>query len=190
MNTIDYSKKMKELLNEPSYKILHKDPTSKIERKTAILIRKSGIPDDIIKKIIPTSSVPPRLYGLPKIHKDNVPLRPIVNCIGSSTYLLAKHLAGLVGPLVGLTEHHIRNSASFIEKLQTICLQESDISVSFDVLSLFTRVPLNDTLQLLEQHFDNKMIYLFWQALRLIFSLKEDFTNRQMAWPWVHCLPQ
>jgi hypothetical protein len=61
MNTVDYSKKMKELLNEPAYKILHKDPTSKIERKTATLIRKSGIPDDIIKKIIPTASVPPRL---------------------------------------------------------------------------------------------------------------------------------
>jgi hypothetical protein len=33
--------------------------------------------------------------------------RPIVNCIGSSTYLLAKHLAGLLGPLVGLTAMHV-----------------------------------------------------------------------------------
>jgi hypothetical protein len=70
MNTVDYSKKMKELLNEPACKILHKDPTSQTERNNEILFRKSGITDDIIKKIIPTASVPPRLYGLPKIHRD------------------------------------------------------------------------------------------------------------------------
>jgi hypothetical protein len=29
----------------------------------------------------PPASIPPTLYGLPKIHKKDVPLRPIVNCI-------------------------------------------------------------------------------------------------------------
>jgi hypothetical protein len=46
--------------------------------------------------LVPRSSVPPRLNSLPKIHKTNVPLRPIVNCITSPTYLLAKYLAGLL----------------------------------------------------------------------------------------------
>jgi hypothetical protein len=57
------------------------------------------------------------------------------------TYLLVKHLAGLVGPLVGLTEHHIKNSASFIQKLLMIHLQKTDVLVNFDVAFLFTKVP-------------------------------------------------
>ena len=30
------------------------------------------------------------MYGLTKIHKNNLPLRPVVSCIDSSTYFLAK----------------------------------------------------------------------------------------------------
>jgi hypothetical protein len=53
-----------------------------------------------------------------------MPLRHIVNCILSPTYGLAKHLAGLLKPLVGNSVHHIRNSEVFIQKLNEIQLQE------------------------------------------------------------------
>jgi hypothetical protein len=66
------------------------DPTNKIKRQTTSLINKSDIPEEVAKKLIPHASAPPWLYGLPKIHKKDVPLRPIVNCIASPTYALAK----------------------------------------------------------------------------------------------------
>ncbi|XP_059059362.1 uncharacterized protein LOC131852664 [Achroia grisella] len=43
---------------------------------------------------------PKKLYGLPKIHKKNAPLRPIVSQINSPTYDLAKHVAKILQPLV------------------------------------------------------------------------------------------
>ena len=49
----------------------------------------------------------PEFYGLPKIHKNNNPLRPIVSSIGSITYESAKLLAKILGPLVGKTPFHI-----------------------------------------------------------------------------------
>jgi hypothetical protein len=58
------------------------------------------------------------MYGLPKIHKEDVPLRPIVNCIASPTYDLAKYLAGLLNPLVGQLNCHIRNSQAFVQELK------------------------------------------------------------------------
>jgi hypothetical protein len=161
MNTKDYYSKMKDMLNKLAYKVLQNDPTNKIERKTATFIRKLKISRDITKKLILSASVPLRVKGLLKIHKGNLPLRPIVNCIGSSTYLLAKHLPVLLGQFVGLAEHHTKISASFIPKLRTIYLQKTNILASFNMVSLFTKVPLNDTLQLLEQHFKNKMMDLF-----------------------------
>lgn len=51
----------------------------------------------------PTIVQPPKLYGLPKVHKPNVPLRPIVSQIDSPTYDLAKHVASVLQPLVGKT---------------------------------------------------------------------------------------
>ncbi|CAI5693976.1 unnamed protein product [Oreochromis niloticus] len=59
----------------------------------------------------------PCIYGLPKIHKEGVPLRPIVSSINSATYNIAKHLATILAPLVGNTPHHIKNSTDKVQKL-------------------------------------------------------------------------
>lgn len=39
-----------------------------------------------------TDTTLPMFYGLPKIHKTNAPLRPIVSCINSPNHSLAKIL--------------------------------------------------------------------------------------------------
>ena len=41
----------------------------------------------------PTGTVAPMFNGLPKIHKRDVPLRPIVSSRGSINYEVAKKLA-------------------------------------------------------------------------------------------------
>jgi retron-type reverse transcriptase len=62
-------------------------------------------------------------------------------------------------------------SKDFIHKLNTISIKESDILVSFDVVSLFTRVPLDDTLLLLQQHFHDQPISLFKQVLTTTYFM-------------------
>jgi hypothetical protein len=54
------------------------------------------------------------INGLPKIHKEGVPLRPTVSNIGAPTYQLSKYLVGLLGPLTGNSTHHVKNSFHFI----------------------------------------------------------------------------
>ena len=114
----DYRNKMQTILNDPVYKKLKTDPTRKIERKTILLTKKSGIPEDTAKKLSSHGTMPPRLCGLLKIHKADVPLRLIVNRISSPTYGLAKHLAGHLKPLTGNSVHHSKNSEAFTQKLQ------------------------------------------------------------------------
>jgi hypothetical protein len=79
----DY-RSIRNMLSDPVYRNLTTDPTNKIERRTTALIKKSEISEEDVKRLTPHASAPPRLYGLPKIHKD-VPLRAIVNCTGSPT---------------------------------------------------------------------------------------------------------
>jgi hypothetical protein len=93
LNTTDYKLKISALLDHTSYRKLTKDPTDATERKNTLLLKKSTLTEDIYKRLSPSGSRPPRLYGLPKIHKVGVPLRPIVSNIGTPTYQLSKYLA-------------------------------------------------------------------------------------------------
>ena len=96
LNTTDYKHKISSLLEDPAYRRLAKDPTTTIEWKTTLLLKKSSFTEETCRQLSTTSSRPPRLYGLPKIHKEGVPLRPTVSNIGATTYQLSKHLAGLL----------------------------------------------------------------------------------------------
>jgi hypothetical protein len=84
---------------------------------------------------------------------------------------LAKYLTGLLRPSVGQSNCHIRNSEAFVQKLQSIKLQETDILVSFDVVSLFTKVSLNDTIQLLSAKFNKQTVDLFRHILTTTYFL-------------------
>jgi hypothetical protein len=112
-----YHNKINAVLSEPVYRKLKNDPTSTIERITSLFIKKANIPDDTIKRSIPQASVPPRLYGLPNIHKEETLPRPTVNCIASPTHNLAKYLADILSQFVGQSEYYIENSETFVQRI-------------------------------------------------------------------------
>ena len=66
-------------------------------------------------------STSPQVYGLPKVHKEHVPLT-----IGSPTYLLARELARIISPLSGQTQSFIKNSADFVKKIEQVSLDKHD----------------------------------------------------------------
>ena len=51
-----------------------------------------------------TDATAPRLYGLPKIHKKDITIRPIVSFENFPLYNSSKFLCKLFSPLVGNTE--------------------------------------------------------------------------------------
>ena len=83
----------------------------------------------------------PFIYGLPKIHKPDVPLRPIVSFYTSPSYQLSKYLTRLLSPLVGNTSSNVKNSAEFKTFITSQQLKSDEVLVSFDVVSLFTKIP-------------------------------------------------
>lgn len=82
------------------------------------------------------------MYGLPKIHKDNIPLRPIVSCINSPTYNLSKFLSDIIYRSIDHSKYNITNSFEFKEFIIQQHLPTDYILVSLDVVSLFTNIPL------------------------------------------------
>ena len=55
-----------------------------------------GIDETTYKKLYPTGATTPKYYGLPKVHKKDTPLRPIVSSIGSVAYGTAKELSRIL----------------------------------------------------------------------------------------------
>ncbi|XP_075534190.1 uncharacterized protein LOC142567979 [Dermacentor variabilis] len=94
-------------------------------------------------RLLCTNGSAPAIYGLPKVHKPGVPLRPIVDFTRSPLHRLSGYLHHVLGPLAGKTATHISNSSAFVEKVHDISLDEDDIMVLFDVKSLFTSVPVD-----------------------------------------------
>lgn len=84
---------MNTLVNDTNtYTSLAKNPTTNIQTKNNRLIKswpeKEHIDNQELTYLTTSTSLTPRIYGLPKIHKDGCPLRPIVSCINASTYHL------------------------------------------------------------------------------------------------------
>ena len=96
MDKKDYIEKSEELLLKPTYKILPSDPTTKHKNKLIALLKlikaEGGITENAYRRLYPTGACSPKYYGLPKVHKKGIPLRPIVSSIGSVSYETAKEL--------------------------------------------------------------------------------------------------
>ena len=90
MDKEEYNKKAQTLLEDKgTYKTLKVDPTNRMKTKLIDLLKKikseGGIKDNQYK-MYHTGAVPPKFYGLPKVHKRDIPLRP--HCIQQGFYQL------------------------------------------------------------------------------------------------------
>ena len=78
-------------------------------------------------------------------------MHPIVSACGTSTYNLAKYLTKILKEYVGHTSSFVKDSKDLIDKLQSIELQDSKELVSFDVSALFTSIPVNHALDMVNE---------------------------------------
>ena len=62
---------------------------------------------------------------------------------------LAKELAIILATLSGCTKSFVKNSSEFVQRVNQVTLDEQDKMVSFDVVSLSTRAPVNDAIQVI-----------------------------------------
>lgn len=145
-----YDCKINLLLDEGNYTRLKQDPTKTIERRIRsilwTLVGKGELNTDIYQRLRPEHCPAPYLYGLRKIHKVEVPLRPIVSTIRSPTYALAKELTRVISPLAGNTSSYVKDAAHFVQIMEDKRTDDNTTMVSFDVKSLFMNVPMDKAL--------------------------------------------
>ena len=79
MDANNYHAKMSSLIENGPYQLLNKDPTDrltcKLSEKLLTLKRTGYMTEAVYNKIRPRHKHRPRIYGLPKIHKADLPYR-------------------------------------------------------------------------------------------------------------------
>ena len=102
----------------------------------------------------PSSNQPARFFATAKTHKfdnfkdiniENLKLRPIIDQTGTATYHASKVVANYVRPLTS-NKFVIKDCLLFPDILKSTVLENDEEIVSYDVESLFTNIPIKETI--------------------------------------------
>ena len=114
-----------------------------------------------------------------------IPLQPIIDTIGSPTYALSRFLVDKLKSFTGQTQYFIKDSSDFIHKNRDLHLDDHDLMVSFDVVSLFTKITIPEALNIISQFVQRKPFILLNFVSPLLFSIsKVNSMNKLKALPW------
>ena len=136
-----YHSKMTEHISSGPYTLLQRDPTpslpGKLDRILKKLLKEGKINNSVFKLCRNLHPRAPQLYGLPNIHKPNIPIRPIVSFFNTPLVALHKTLAHYIQPLTQ-SNIRIRDSKHMIQILHDNPHPTHSYYCSFDIKSLYT----------------------------------------------------
>ena len=146
-----YIESVNKLLNDDPHITLSQDSSLQELNKNKSTIKSDALLLNSPKlKLSPSFSCCVRFYALPKVHKRNILLRPIISNFGAASYHLLKFLTTIFSPLLSANEHAVENSINFTKIIRKFSSANLTM-VSFDIISFFTHVPISDDLSFLEE---------------------------------------
>lgn len=133
IDSIEYVRKMKDLLQDLA--TYEKKPSGFIEKESkrfnqeARKILKKSEKGKQLLHLLEEAPTAPRMRGLPKIHKEDIPMRPITSGVGSAPHRLAKVLAKPLSCNLGaVSDAHVRNSGDMLERLKAVDFFRENVS--------------------------------------------------------------
>ena len=160
MEKKEYIEKTETIIRD--YQPVTKNPTKKLDDETSKLIKttlKGKLPDKTIHAITPNESRTAELYGLPKTHKVNIPLRPIVSACGNPVDKLSWLLERIITQLLVFVPAHLTNTYDYLNHLKTQFpsgFPKGAIAFTVDVNNLYGNIPtaeaIESTIRMLRTH--------------------------------------
>ena len=146
MNTADYILEAeRQLNNQDHYERLPEDPTQKYNVHINNMLNQAWrlniIEENTYVNLHTKHPRIPTFYLLPKIHKPNNPGRPIVNGIGSVTEKISAYVDTYLKKYTPRIPSYIKDTTHFLNILEHLEVQNTDLIVTIDVKSLYTNIP-------------------------------------------------
>ena len=159
INRSEYIEKTELLFRNDNFKILN-DPTNKFQKQIKSLIKNCPNIFSDTKSFMLTMMNPkaPVLYSLPKIHKPNCPMRPVVSYVTAPAYKVCKKLNELLPKYINFNpKYAIKNTLQLVNNIKNVHLPLNAKLVSFDVKNLFPSIPEDVLLSVCSSHIQNTL---------------------------------
>jgi hypothetical protein len=115
--------------------------------KARIIAAVKHLEPEIQRRLVNENPSFGRFYGLPKIHKEGTPLRPIVASNNTATESISSFVDFCISVLPPKFPSYIKDTGHFLEKIRQIRVpHDGFILCTFDVTSLYTNIPHDDGL--------------------------------------------
>ena len=128
-------------------------------------VLEEGLEQGIISKfefdaMIADEKMPGRYYSNFKVHKPNIPVRPILSGCGSLTEGIATFVEHQIRHIATTHDTYLQDTPDFLRTIERINkgprLSQNAILVTFDVKALFTNIKHNDGLQCLQEQLEDR----------------------------------
>ena len=148
INTDKYFNKLDDILaDDTKFKKITRNPVDSIKKEANDIIdRVNSLSTSTKLTKIKGDFEPGYIYGNIKTHKTGNPLRPIISQVPTATYHLAKQLNSILTPYIP-GQHRVKSSAEFLHLIKDT--PATGTISSLDVESLFTNVPVPETIDLI-----------------------------------------
>ncbi|XP_049828734.1 uncharacterized protein LOC126267492 [Schistocerca gregaria] len=192
----EYIEKTEKFLTENKISKLTSDPTQRYQRNVKTLLKNitHTLTQNQTKRMTQKNPKAPLLTSLPKVHKPLIPVRPVVDFRKAPSYLLGRHMHTFLQKTYTYTNNRsLKNTGDIIEKIKNINIPPTAKLVSFDITSMYTNIPTEETINIIEQQlkckkFPDIQINEISSILRLIteqnyFTFNNNFYSQQEGLP-------
>ena len=146
IKTEDLNRKVDKFIKDNNIKQTKKDPTEKYQ----VIIQHTLKNNNLIvekqqyKYLMNIKHTAPKLNVYIKTHKENEPIRPVINKTQAPPYKIAKYINKKMHHLLSLpNNYNTKNSYEIAEELNEIKINENSRIITLDIKDLYVNLPLN-----------------------------------------------
>ncbi len=154
MKTDDYNSKINDYIENNNIIELHEDPTNKYHKTINKKINNCSELFNPIQKrrLKPIKPTAPKIRALPKIHKPEMTIRPIIDFTTAPSYKVAKEVNYFLNKNIQIqNDHSIKNNIELVNKIESIDIPPTAKLASFDITNMYTNIPTQETIQITKE---------------------------------------
>jgi hypothetical protein len=154
----EYNHKIQNFIQDNHLIKMNKNPTQQYQKIIKQTLKQCN---DIIQiehkwGYINMNTIAPNLYATIKLHKENKPIRPIINWKNAPVYELAKQLSKTLHNYLQLPyTHNIQNSIQLMTETKTIELNKDTRLCSFDITNMYKNIPKIEVIIIIKKILEN-----------------------------------
>jgi hypothetical protein len=147
-----YTDKVHTFLSTNNLPTMPTDPTKKYHNLIQKNLQECNLLIDKhkVKYLIQKKPTPPALKARIKLHKQDNPIRPVVDNMNAPSYKAAKHLIHILNTHLNLKNtYNVTQSTQLATELSRLSITGNQRLITYDIKDLYINIPINEVIQII-----------------------------------------